>query len=62
LIWKGRTVSTVQPPAPAFAGREQAAGFRKLLDGSTRDIPYSRISAARRNAAAADLSLYGSDL
>jgi hypothetical protein len=53
----------VQPPAPAFASREQAAEISEnYWMALLRDIPYSQYSASPvANAAAADLSLYGSD-
>jgi hypothetical protein len=53
----------VQPPAPAFASRAQAAEISEnYWMGLLRDVPYSQYSAnAIANAAAADLTLYGSD-
>jgi hypothetical protein len=53
----------VQPPAPAFASREQAAEISEnYWMALLRDIPYSQYSSSPiANAAAADLSLYGSD-
>ena len=53
----------VQPPAPAFAGREQAAEISEnYWMALLRDIPYSQYSFSPvANAAAADLGLYGSD-
>ena len=53
----------VQPPAPAFASREQAAEISEnYWMALLRDIPYSQYSTNPvANAAAADLSLYGSD-
>jgi len=53
----------VQPPAPAFASREQAAEISEnYWMALLRDTPYSQYSTSPvANAAAADLSLYGSD-
>jgi len=53
----------VQPPAPAFASREQAAEISEnYWMALLRDIPYSQYSSSPiANAAAADLSLYGSE-
>jgi hypothetical protein len=53
----------VQPPAPAFASREQAAEISEnYWMALLRDTPYSQYSSSPvANAAAADLSLYGSD-
>lgn len=53
----------VQPPAPAFASREQAAEISEnYWMALLRDVPYSQYSTnAIANAAAADLTLYGSD-
>ena len=53
----------VQPPAPAFASREQAAEISEnYWMALLRDMPYSQYSSSPiANAAAADLSLYGSD-
>ena len=53
----------VQPPAPAFASREQAAEISEnYWMALLRDVPYSHYSANPiANAAAADLTLYGSD-
>ena len=53
----------VQPPAPAFASREQAAEISEnYWMALLRDVPYSQYSGnAIANAAAADLTLYGSD-
>ena len=55
--------SLVQPPAPAFASRAQAAEISENYWMSLlRDVPYSQYSANPiANAAAADLSLYGND-
>jgi hypothetical protein len=53
----------VQPPAPAFASRAQAAEISEnYWMALLRDVPYSEYSTnAIANAAAADLTLYGSD-
>ena len=53
----------VQPPAPAFASREQAAEISEnYWMAVLRDTPYSHYSSSPlANAAAADLRLYGSD-
>jgi len=53
----------VQPPAPAFASREQAAEISEnYWMALLRDIPYFDYSTNPiANAAAADLSLYGAD-
>lgn len=53
----------VQPPAPAFASREQAAEISEnYWMALLRDVPYSQYSANPiANAAADDLSLYGAD-
>ena len=53
----------VQPPAPAFASREQAAEIAEnYWMAILRDVPYAQYSGhAASNAAAADLSLFGSD-
>src|SRR5215217_5668061 len=53
----------VQPPAPAFASRAQAAEISEnYWMALLRDVPYSQYSAnAIANAAAADLTLYGLD-
>jgi hypothetical protein len=53
----------VQPPAPAFASREQAAEISEnYWMALLRDVPYSQYSTNPiANAAAADLTLYGSD-
>lgn len=53
----------VQPPAPAFASREQAAEISEnYWMALLRDVPYSEYAANPvANAAAADLSLYGAD-
>jgi hypothetical protein len=53
----------VQPPAPAFASREQAAEISEnYWMALLRDVPYSQYgSDAIANAAAVDLSSYGSD-
>ena len=54
----------VQPPAPAFASRAQAAEISEnYWMALLRDVPYSQYAANPiANAAAADLSLYGADL
>jgi hypothetical protein len=54
----------VQPPAPAFASRAQAAEISEnYWMALLRDIPYSQYGANPiANAAAADLTLYGTDL
>lgn len=53
----------VQPPAPAFASRAQAAEISEnYWMALLRDVPYSQYSTNPiANAAAADLTLYGSD-
>ena len=53
----------VQPPAPAFASRAQAAEISEnYWMALMRDVPYSQYSGnAIANAAAADLTLYGAD-
>lgn len=53
----------VQPPAPAFASREQAAEISEnYWMALLRDVPYSQYSGNPiANAAAADLTSYGSD-
>ena len=53
----------VQPPAPAFASREQAAEISEnYWMALLRDVPYSQYSTNPiANAAAADLTLYGPD-
>lgn len=55
--------SLVQPPAPAFASREQAAEISEnYWMALLRDVPFAQYSAdAIANAAAADLNLYGAD-
>ena len=55
--------SLVQLPAPAFASREQAAEISEnYWMALLRDVPYSDYSVNPiANAAAADLSIYGSD-
>jgi len=53
----------VQPPAPAFAGRAQAAEISEnYWMALLRDVPYAQYAANPiANAAAADLTLYGAD-
>ncbi len=53
----------VQPPAPAFASREQAAEISEnYWMALLRDVPYADyVVNPIANAAAADLTLYGSD-
>lgn len=53
----------VQPPAPAFASKEQAAEIAEnYWMALLRDVPYSQYSVNPiANAAAADLTLFGSD-
>ncbi|HEU4833252.1 MAG TPA: vanadium-dependent haloperoxidase [Pyrinomonadaceae bacterium] len=53
----------VQPPAPAFASRQQAAEISEnYWMALLRDVPYSQYSGNPiANAAAADLTLYGPD-
>jgi hypothetical protein len=53
----------VQPPAPAFASREQAAEISEnYWMALLRDVPYSQYSGNPiANAAAADLTSYGAD-
>ena len=55
--------SLVQPPAPAFASRTQAAEISEnYWMALLRDVPYSQYSGNPiANAAAADLTLYGAD-
>ena len=55
--------SFIIPPAPVFASREQAAEIAEnYWMALLRDIPFSQYSANPiANAAAADLSLFGSD-
>lgn len=55
--------SLIQPPAPAFASREQAAEISEnYWMALLRDVPYSEYAVNPiSNAAAADLSLYGAD-
>jgi membrane-associated phospholipid phosphatase len=55
--------SMLQPPAPAFASREQAAEISEnYWMALLRDIPFAQYSfSPTANAAATDLSLYGSD-
>jgi hypothetical protein len=55
--------SFVQPPAPAFASREQAGEISEnYWMALLRDIPYSQYSVNPiANTAAADLTLYGAD-
>ncbi|HEU4508926.1 MAG TPA: vanadium-dependent haloperoxidase [Pyrinomonadaceae bacterium] len=55
--------SLVQPPAPAFASRAQAAEISEnYWMALLRDVPYSQYATnAIANAAAADLTLYGND-
>ena len=55
--------SLLQPPAPAFASREQAAEISEnYWMALLRDVPYSDYELnPTANAAAADLSLYGAD-
>lgn len=55
--------SLVQPPAPAFASREQAAEISEnYWMALLRDVPFAQYSADPiANAAAADLNLYGAD-
>jgi hypothetical protein len=55
--------SLVQPPAPAFASREQAAEISEnYWMALLRDVPFAQYSADPiANAAAADLNLYGGD-
>ncbi|MFN2406678.1 MAG: vanadium-dependent haloperoxidase [Pyrinomonadaceae bacterium] len=54
----------VQPPAPAFASRAQAAEISEnYWMALLRDVPFSQYDANPvANAAAADLTLYGNDL
>ena len=54
----------VQPPAPAFASRAQAAEIAEnYWMALLRDVPYSQYSSnATANAAANDLTQFGSDL
>lgn len=54
----------VQPPAPAFASRAQAAEISEdYWMALLRDVPFSQYGTnAVANAAAADLTLYGADL
>ena len=53
----------VQPPAPAFASRQQAAEISENYWMSLlRDVPFTQYGANPiANAAAADLTLYGAD-
>jgi hypothetical protein len=53
----------VQPPAPAFASREQAAEISEnYWMALLRDVPFSQYAVNPiANAAAADLTLYGTD-
>ena len=53
----------IQPPAPAFASRAQAAEISEnYWMALLRDVPYSQYPGNPiANAAAADLTLYGSD-
>ncbi|PWT89683.1 MAG: phosphoesterase [Blastocatellia bacterium] len=53
----------VQPPAPAFASREQAAEISEnYWMALLRDVPFAQYSVDPvGNAAAADLTLYGAD-
>ena len=53
----------IQPPAPAFASRVQAAEISEnYWMALLRDVPYSQYAANPiANAAAADLTLYGAD-
>src|SRR5437667_12439136 len=53
----------VQPPAPAFAGREQAAEISEnYWMALLRDVPFAQYSSNPiANAAAADLTLYATD-
>ena len=53
----------LQPPAPAFASREQAAEISEnYWMALLRDMPYAEYaSSSLAGAAAADLTLYGSD-
>jgi len=53
----------VQPPAPAFASREQAAEISEnYWMALLRDVPFAQYAVnPTANAAAADLSLYGAD-
>ena len=55
--------SLIQPPAPAFASRAQAAEISEnYWMALLRDVPYSQYSGNPiANAAAADLTLYGAD-
>jgi hypothetical protein len=54
----------IQPPAPAFASRAQAAEISEnYWMALLRDVPYSQYATNPiANAAAADLTLYGADL
>src|SRR5215212_2431237 len=54
----------VQPPAPAFASRAQAAEISEnYWMALLRDVPFSQYATNPvANAAAADLTLYGNDL
>jgi membrane-associated phospholipid phosphatase len=53
----------VQPPAPAFASRQQAAEISEnYWMALLRDVPFTQYAANPiANAAAADLTLYGAD-
>jgi hypothetical protein len=55
--------SLVQPPAPAFASRAQAAEISEnYWMALLRDVPFSQYNSNPiANAAAADLTLYGAD-
>jgi len=57
------THAMLQPPAPAFSSREQAAEISEnYWMALLRDVPYAEYSSSTlANAAAADLTLYGSD-
>jgi hypothetical protein len=57
------THALLQPPAPAFASREQAAELSEnYWMALLRDVPFSQYAViATANAAAADLTLYGND-
>ena len=54
----------IQPPAPAFASRQQAAEISEnYWMALLRDVPFSQYATNPiANAAAADLTLYGNDL
>src|ERR1051325_9425978 len=53
----------VQPPAPAFASRQQAAEISEnYWMALLRDVPFTQYAASPiANAAASDLTLYGDD-